>query len=47
VRVVVETEAHRLGIKTLDPINIVITDLMPWAMEKAERDKAKPKPGGG
>lgn len=47
VRVVVETEAHRLGIKTLDPINVVITDLIPWANEKAERDRAKPKPCGG
>jgi hypothetical protein len=47
VRVVVETEAHRLGIKTLDPVNVVLMDLMPWAMEKAERDRAKPKPGGG
>lgn len=45
VRVVVETEAHRLGIETLDPVNIVITDLIPWAFEKAERDR--PKPGGG
>lgn len=43
VRVVVENEAQRLGIKGLDPVNIVIAEITPWALEKAERDK----PGGG
>lgn len=47
VRVVVETEANRLKLKSMDPANIVVSQLMPWALEKAERDRAKPKPCGG
>lgn len=47
VRHVVENEAHRLGISVLDPVNIVIAELMPWAIEKAIADKPAQKPGGG
>lgn len=47
VRVVVEIEANRLKLQSMDPANIVVSQLMPWALEKAERDRAKPKPCGG
>lgn len=47
VRQVVEMEAARMGIGDLDPVNVTIEKLMPWANEKAIRDRPVPKPGGG